>query len=218
MAEEKVVISLEEFYSLFKVTEAPENIADFGIFGSEECLQPIGPNKPEGVADLAPFQPHKTENTQPRGHRFEFKGQQQRKPQRNAKNVKAKPVFAPVEVAPAFADKQIATWCTVKSDTPSQPAPTQQPQQVEFSSLTAAWTNDASKKPQQHTKPANTSNNFTWGKPANKPKTAFADLLAKESNAPAANAAWGNTKQTNSQKSKSTLNDDKEWPTLSNLK
>lgn len=218
----EAAITIEEIYSLFAECPVPPNFADFGVFGSEECLPPVGPTKPEGVSDLAPYQAHKNnaENKQHAQIKAESKTQpMQRRSQPNNRRggwVKAKPVFAPVEVAQGFQDKQLATWGKNKVEAPAQPA-----NQVEFSSLTAAWTTDSSAK----SKPKQQSAAPAWGRPIAKPKpSSFADLMERESSGTLQSSekvaekqenAWGKNKQ---QSKPNQFINEKDFPSLSSIK
>lgn len=216
-------LTIEEIYSLFTECPTPSNFADFGIFGSEECIPPVGATKPEGVADLAPFQIHKNNENKHSQIKAESKAQpQQRRIQQNNRKgwVKAKPVFAPVEIAQGYQDKQLATWGKNKQEAPAQAV-----NQVEFSSLTAAWTTD-SNSTSNKAKPKAQATTATWGKPISKTKpSSFADLMEKESSNSTtssveksknqdSNIAWNKGKQ---QKKEKTGYNDKEWPSLSSL-
>ncbi|KAK8900350.1 hypothetical protein M9Y10_002676 [Tritrichomonas musculus] len=147
MTESEIIILPADIYQLFVISEPPENLPDFGSFGCTECQEPIGPNKPEGIADLPPYVPKKPrlsndnmQQQQPNHNRQQhnkfnfqrggkFKQQQQHQQQQQQQQKK---IISTVEISPEFANRDLGTWA--KKSPSLSPASSTPSTQVKFTS------------------------------------------------------------------------------------
>lgn len=146
-------LTLEALYALYTPVELPQELGEFADFITEEAIAPIGQEKPEGLADLPPYDP--------KSHQRRTGPRQSRGKGKSAKLVigpRPKPVVTQVEVNPKYANVDFAAaWGKPKPK--AEEAPKQ----------------DATSAP------APKAQASAWGKPATKPKSSFAALMEEES-------------------------------------
>lgn len=141
MAYSETIILPEFFYELFAPSEAPQGFENFGIFGSDVCIEPVGIHKPEGIPDLLPYQPKRNPNTKPnepnsqntfqpsqnsqkggRGkQQFQRGGRRQQQPYQPPGHKK---IVTTVEVAPEYENISIGSWAKPKVSPPVSAVPT----------------------------------------------------------------------------------------------
>ena len=198
----------EEIYQLFHPSEVPSNFAEFDVFGSEECLLPVGSQKPENVPDYT----QKAKNRQVR----KPQQQQQKDSQNHGKTVNIGGVHkkinvTKVEVNPEIANTKIS-WGKPKAPPPA-PAQAQEnkPAPVPENPTAVNTSINANNKP---AKPAPKKPVASWGDVSLKKEIAPAPPQPKQPQVQQENPKPQTYNKPEPAKPSKPAKHDSEWPSL----